>query len=112
MLVHRLITSTFLHSKNGITPINNTYRNLFNFSKYKSPLPTDIDVGNLYGLSQTADTPYLNIWEKLSEFSWSSMYTGFDNFSREFLFTVANDWAMGLPAGIIITSLLLRLTFL
>jgi hypothetical protein len=54
----------------------------------------------------------MNVWEKLSEFSWSSMYTGIDNFSREFLFTVANDWAMGLPAGIVITSLLLRLTFL
>lgn len=112
MLAHRLITRTLFHSKNYITPINNTHRNLFTFSNYKPPLPTDIDVGNLYGLSQTTDTPHLNIWEKLSEFSWSSMYTGIDNFSREFLFTVANDWAMGLPAGIVITSLLLRLTFL
>lgn len=40
------------------------------------------------------------------------MYTGMDNFSREFLFTVANDWGMGLPAGIVISSLVLRLLFL
>ncbi len=62
MLAHRLINPTFLHSKNYITPINNTYRKLFTFSNYKPPLPTDIDVGNLYGLSKTTDTPYLNIW--------------------------------------------------
>lgn len=36
------------------------------------------------------------------------MYTGLDNFSREFLFTVANDWGMGLPLGIVCVSLFLR----
>ena len=112
MLAQRLITRTLLHSKNYITPIANTHHNLFAFSNYKPPIPTDIDVGNLVGFSQTSDIPYMTIWEKLSEFGWTSMYTGLDNFSREMLFTVANDWALGLPLGIICSSLALRALFL
>ncbi len=112
MLAQRLITRTLLHSQNFVTPYANTHSNLFTFSKYKPPLPTDIDVGNLYGLTQASDKPYLTIWEKFAEFSWSEMYTGFDNFSREFLFTLATDWGLGLPLGIVVASLMLRSIFL
>lgn len=54
----------------------------------------------------------MTFWEKLAEFKFSSMYTGLDQFTREFLFTVVNDWGCGLPAGIIIVSLMIRLSFL
>ncbi len=70
MLAQRLITRTLFHSKNFVTPYPNTHCNLFNFSNYKPPLPTDIDVGNLYGLAQTSDKPYMDIWQKFSEFGW------------------------------------------
>lgn len=66
MLAQRLITRTLLHSKNFVTPYPNTHCNRFTFSNYKPPLPTDIDVGNLYGLAQTTDKPYLDIWQKFS----------------------------------------------
>lgn len=112
MIAQRIITRTLLHSKNFITPIKSTHKNLFSFSNYKPPLPTDIDAGNLVGFWQTSDTPYMTIWEKLSEFSWSSMYTGLDGFTREFLFTVANDWGLGLPLGIVAVSIALRMLFL
>jgi hypothetical protein len=49
MICSRIITRTLLHSKNFVTPITNTHKNLFNFANYKPPLPTDIDVGNLVG---------------------------------------------------------------
>lgn len=112
MLASKIITRTLLHSKNLLTPASSTYRQLFHFSNYKPPLPTDIDVGNLSGLYQASETPYMTFWEKLSEFGWSSMYTGLDNFSRELLFTISNDWALGLPLGIVCTSLVLRFLFL
>ncbi len=52
MICSRIITRTLLHSKNFITPISATRKNIFNFANYKPPLPTDIDVGNLTGLLQ------------------------------------------------------------
>ncbi len=54
MIAQRIITRTLLHSKFFITPVKTTHLNLFSFSNYKPPLPTDIDVGNLVGLSQSS----------------------------------------------------------
>jgi len=54
MIAQKIITRTLFHSKNFFTPINNTYKNLFTFSNYKPPLPTDIDVGNLTGFWQAS----------------------------------------------------------
>jgi hypothetical protein len=112
MICSKIISRTLLQSKNLFPPVTRVHRNVYNFSNFKPPLPTDIDVGNLAGLLQSNETPFLSFWEKVSEFGYTSIYTGLDNFSREMLFTVANDWGVGLPAGIVCVSLFLRMLFL
>lgn len=82
MICSRIISRTLLSSKNFIPPVTRLHRNVFSFSNFKPPMPTDIDVGNLAGFFQANETPYLSFWEKVSEFGWTSIYTGLDNFSR------------------------------
>lgn len=56
MICSKIITRTLFHSKYLIPTASNsvskTHRNIFRFSNFKPPLPTDIDVGNLAGLWQ------------------------------------------------------------
>jgi hypothetical protein len=54
----------------------------------------------------------LSFWEKIAEFKYDVVYTGLDNFSRELLFTVSDDWGFGLPMGVICVSLAIRALFL
>lgn len=76
-------------------------------------LPTlNTDLANMVGYINASDTPTLTFFEKLSFFTPGNMYTTLDVYSRELLFTLANDYKLGLPAGIIIISLILRGVFL
>ncbi len=50
MICSKIITPTFLNVKNFIKPVLRSQNNIYNFSKYKTPLPTDIDISNLSGL--------------------------------------------------------------
>lgn len=83
----------------------------FSFN-YKIP-PSLNDLANMGGYLNIPSTPpSLTFWEKLAHFSPSSMYESVDLFSREFLFTLANDYRLGLPAAVILISLMLRGLFL
>lgn len=52
MICSRIISRTLLKSQNLFTPVSRVHRNVYNFSNFKPPLPTDIDVGNLSGFMQ------------------------------------------------------------
>lgn len=81
------------------------------FGSFRFP-QTDSDIANMSGYLQASDQPTLTFMEKLSTFSPSNMYHGLDEFSREILFTVANDYKLGLPMAIIAISLVIKGAFL
>lgn len=84
----------------------------FRFSSKINLPATNIDISNMIGYINAPDTPALTFFEKLSFFAPGNLYTNLDLYSRELLFTLANDYKLGLPAAIIIISLLLRGIFL
>ncbi len=62
MFCTRILTRNIFHTKNLMAPIAKSQANMFGFSSFKPPLPTDIDTGNLAGLLNANETPYLTFW--------------------------------------------------
>ena len=60
------------------------------------------------GLAQMDVEPMLSLSEKWSNFGFSQLYTDLDMLSREILFTLANDYALGAGLSIVIVSLLVK----
>lgn len=83
----------------------------FKFSHYRLPTNTS-DLSNMLGYINSSNQPTLTLFEKLSTFSFSNMYGSLDEFSRELLFTLSNDYQLGLPVGVMILSFILRLSYL
>lgn len=50
MICSKIITSTLFNTRNIFVPIIRSHSNVYSFSNYKPPLPTDIDIANLKGL--------------------------------------------------------------
>ena len=64
------------------------------------------------GLAQMDVEPMLSLSEKWSNFGFSQLYTDLDMLSREILFTLANDYALGAGLSIVIVSLLVKGIFM
>ena len=62
MICSKIISRSLFQSQNLFTPVTRLHRNVYSFSNFKPPLPTDIDVGNLTGLMQANETPFLSFW--------------------------------------------------
>jgi hypothetical protein len=62
----------------------------------------------MIGYINAFDTPTMTLSEKLQYFSPNNLYNGLDIFSRELLFTFANDYKIGLPASVIIITLIIK----
>lgn len=68
--------------------------------------PSLADISNSIGYLNCNSTPTMSITEKLN------LYNTIDVFSRDALFTLANDYQLGLPLGVVAVSILLRGAFL
>lgn len=62
MICSKIISRSLFQSQNLFNPVTRLHRNVYSFSNFKPPLPTDIDVGNLAGLMQANETPFLSFW--------------------------------------------------
>ena len=89
-----------------------TSRIMRGFSQHFKLPTTTSDISNMIGYINASDKPTLSFFEKLSHFSPPSLYNGLDEFTRQFLFTLTHDYHLGLPAAVIIISLILRGVFL
>ena len=98
-------TVTSVTPANPLTPIQSPL--------ISQQLPTcALDTSNLANFDLASSQPTLSVWEKLSHFSPPNMYHGVDEFSRDLLFTLANDYHLGLPMSVVAISLALRFVFL
>jgi len=71
----------------------------------------ELDMGNMSGLVETNAEPLMSLSEKWSTIGFTNLYDSLDVFSREILFTVANDYALGAGMSIIVVSLLMKAVF-
>lgn len=78
---------------------------------FKLP-PSTSDMSNMAAYLNSSSTPSLSFFQKIFHLSPYSMYESFDLFTRELLFTLANDYKLALPASVILISLMIRGIFL
>lgn len=109
--IFKLIICLYLFPSDNNPMIRTLPKLARHFSNLKLPSST-FDISNSVGYLNAVDTPAMSLFDKFACFSPGNIYTSFDVFTREFLFTLANDYHLGVPAAIVISSFLLRGLFL
>jgi hypothetical protein len=95
----------------GLKSLQVTQTPRFNISNWKIP-SSSIDTAGISGFFEASTTPHMTLMQKLSDISPTSLYNGFDVWTREFLITLSSDYNLGLGASIVLATLAFRLLFL
>jgi len=83
----------------------------YKIGNWKLP-SSEIDSAGLMGFLDSKQETYLTLSQKLSEFSPSSLYHGFDEWTREMLVTVSADLGCGFATSIILATIAIKTIFL
>lgn len=83
-----------------------------NFSQQLKLPSSTFDISNSLGYLNASDVPTMSLFDKFACFNPVNVYHSFDLFTREFLFTLANDYNLGVPLAIVVSSIVIRGIFL
>ena len=92
-------------------PLVSSYTPRFSINNWKMP-SFEIDTAGISGFFDASTEAHLTLSQKLADLSARSLYTGFDEWTRELLVTLSVDLNCGFASSIIIATIIIKTIYL